>query len=155
VVISSALRAEIEAECARFPLARGAMLFALHRVQAEHGAVTPELAVELSELLEVRPIEVLEVVSFYNMIDASPGGRHRVRVCTNLSCSLAGARSLLRDVEEHLGLECGQTSDDGRINLGREECLGACGGAPMLWIDDAYHECIDLERARELLDGLE
>jgi NADH-quinone oxidoreductase subunit E len=117
--------------------------------------VTPEICADLAELLEVRPIEVLEVVSFYNMIDASPRGRHRVRVCTNLPCSLAGARSLLRDVESHLGLSCGETSEDGRITLGREECLGACAGAPMLWIDDAYHEGVDLEQARELLDALE
>lgn len=154
-MISAALRVDIEAERARFPSARGAMLFALHRVQAEHGAVTSELATELAELLEVRPIEVLEVVSFYNMIDSSPRGRHRVRVCTNLSCSLAGARSLLRELESHLGLASGETSEDGRITLEHEECLGACGGAPMLWIDDAYHEGIDVAGAKQLLDALE
>lgn len=154
-MISAGLRADIRAECERFPNARGAMLFSLHRLQAEHGAVTPELARELAELLDVKPIEILEVVSFYNMIDSSPRGRHRVRVCTNLSCALAGARSLLREIEAHLGAECGATTGDGRVTLGREECLGACAGAPMLWIDDEYHEGIDITRARELLDALE
>jgi NADH:ubiquinone oxidoreductase subunit E len=97
----------------------------------------------------------MEVVSFYNMFHVRPGGRHHVYVCTNLPCSLRGARGLLRSLEAHLGIEAGETTGDGRITLGHEECLGACGYAPMLRVDATYHENLDDARAKEILDALE
>jgi NADH-quinone oxidoreductase subunit E len=84
-----------------------------------------------------------------------PQGRHHVYFCTNLPCSLRGARNLLREVEKHLGIKAGETTPDGRITLGHEECLGACAYAPMCRVDEAYHENLDAEQAKALLDGLE
>jgi len=77
-----------------------------------------------------------------------------VRVCTNLPCSLRGARDLLRALERHLGVEAGETSADGRITLGHEECLGACAWAPMMRVDDVYHEDLDAAQAKQILDAL-
>jgi NADH-quinone oxidoreductase subunit E len=154
MVISAETRARIDAEIARYPRRRGALLAALHLVQGEQGWIAPEAAAALAAIFEVRPIEVMEVVSFYNMFSDRPQGRHQVRVCTNLPCSLRGARDLLRDLERHLGVEAGETTRDGRITLGHEECLGACAWAPMMRVDDRYHESLDAEKAKQILDGL-
>jgi NADH-quinone oxidoreductase subunit E len=155
MVISEELRARIDAEIERFPQKRGAMLGALHAVQAELGCISLDAARELAEIFEVFPVEILEIVSFYNMFHDAPRGRHQVYVCTNLSCALQGANGLLRELESHLGISAGETTADGRIHLGREECLGACASAPMMRIGDAYHEDLDLEGARAVLDALE
>jgi NADH-quinone oxidoreductase subunit E len=95
------------------------------------------------------------VVSFYNMFYDRPQGRHHAYVCTNLSCSLRGGRALLRELEEHLGVGPGQTTEDQRITLGHEECLGACAYAPVMRVDETYHEDLDLEQAKQILDELE
>jgi NADH-quinone oxidoreductase subunit E len=76
-------------------------------------------------------------------------------VCTNLPCSLRGARGLMRKLEAHLEIDAGETTKDGRITLGHEECLGACAYAPMMRIDETYHENLDLEEAKRILDELE
>ncbi|MDD9801584.1 MAG: NADH-quinone oxidoreductase subunit NuoE [Deltaproteobacteria bacterium] len=153
--ISGATRKRIAEEMQKFPQKRGALLEALHLVQEELGCIAPETARELAEIFEMRAVEVMEVVSFYNMFHAAPQGRHHVHVCTNLPCSLRGGRSLLRRLEEHLGIRAGETTPDGRITLGREECLGACAYAPMLRIGDTYHENLGVELAKKLLDSLE
>jgi len=155
MVISRDARARIDAEIAKYPQRRGALLPALHIVHEEHGHVAAESARELAEIFGLRPIEVMEVVSFYNMFYATPQPRHHVYVCTNLPCSLRGARSLLRDLERHLGVDEHGNTGDGRIHLGHEECLGACAYAPMMRIDDRYCEDLDLEQARRILDALE
>jgi NADH-quinone oxidoreductase subunit E len=155
VVISDATRARIEAEIAKYPKPRGALLPALHLVQAEHGYVSLESARELASIFEIPPVDVLEVVSFYNMFHDRPQPRHHVYVCTNLPCSLRGARTLLRWLEAHLGVRVGQATPDGRLLLGHEECLGACGYAPMMRVDGEYHEELDPERAKRILDALE
>ena len=97
----------------------------------------------------------MEVVSFYNMFYATPQARHHVYVCTNLPCSLRGARLLLRQIEGHLGIEAGESTPDGRVHLGHEECLGACAYAPMMRVDATYHEDLDAEKAKRILDDLE
>jgi NADH-quinone oxidoreductase E subunit len=138
-----------------YPQARGALLPALYLVQDEQGYVGPDAAREVAELFEVRPVEVWEVLSFYNMFYTEPQGRHHVYVCTNLSCALRGGRTLLRKIEQHLGVHAGETTSDGRITLGHEECLGSCGTAPVLRVDGEYHEEVDLARAIAIVDALE
>ena len=159
MVITGELRGRIDEEIARFPDKRGALLSALHAVQAEHGCVSPELASGLAPIFDVHPVEVMELVTFYNMFHEVPHGRHEVRVCTNLSCALRGANGLLRGLASHLGLDLhanvGETTSDGRIHLGREECLGACAYAPMMRIGDVFYEDLDLEAAQAVVDALE
>jgi len=123
-------------------------------VQEDHGHVSNECAAELAEIFEIRPVEVMEVVTFYNMFFDSPQAKHHVYVCTNLPCSLRGARSLLHQLESHLGVTAPGETPDGRIFLGHEECLGACGYAPMMRVDGKYHEDLDVEKAKRILDSL-
>jgi NADH-quinone oxidoreductase E subunit len=154
MVISAATRAAIDAEIAKYPRKRGALLPALHLVQKETGWIPVEMARELASIFELHPIEVQEVVTFYNMFYDRPQGRHHVYVCTNLPCSLRGGRELLRGLEAHLGIEAGETTKDGRVTLGHEECLGACAWAPMLRVGETYHENLDLDAAKRIVDGL-
>jgi NADH-quinone oxidoreductase subunit E len=153
------LRARVEDEIAKFPHQRGALLGALHAVQEQHGCVSPELAAELADIFDVFPVEVLELVTFYDTFEAEPRGRHHVRVCTNLSCSLRGAAVLLQQVASHLGVGVGETTPDGSVHLATGECLGACGNAPIMHVDG--RTCEDLagsmgwERAKAALDALE
>ena len=154
MVISADARARIDAEIAKYPRKRGALLPALHIVQAELGHVGAETAREVAAIFEILPAEVMEVVSFYNMFYDAPQPKHHVRVCTNLPCSLRGARVLLHELEEHLRVDESGNTADGRIHIGHEECLGACAYAPMLRIDDTYHEDLDAAKAKALLDAL-
>ena len=153
-MISEATRARIDAEIAKYPKPRGALLPALHLVHGEVGHVSPETARELAEIFSVAPVDVMEVVSFYNMFFDRPQPRHHAYVCTNLPCSLRGARVLLHALEAHLDVDEHGSTADGRIRLGHEECLGACAYAPMMRIDDTYHEDLDAEKAKALVDAL-
>jgi NADH-quinone oxidoreductase subunit E len=148
-------RRKIEELFELYPLRRGALLPAIYLVQEERGYVGEEAARELAEIFGIQPVEVWEVLTFYNMFYTEPQARHHVYVCTNLPCSLRGARGLLRGLEAHLGVGCGEMTPDGRVSLGREECLGSCGTAPVLRVDGAYFENIDLEMARRIVDALE
>ncbi len=155
MVISKATRAKIDAEIAKYPQRRGALLPALHCIQAQSGYLSPDATREAAEIFGLHPVEVMEVVRFYNMLYSEPQGRHHVHVCTNLPCSLRGARILLRQLEVHLGVQAGETTPDGRITLGHEECLGACAYAPMMRVDSTYHEDLEVERAKTIVDALD
>lgn len=154
-MISDETRSAVEELMTRFPEKRGALLPTLHLVQRELGHVAPETALRLAEWFELHPVEVLELLRFYNEFDETPQARHRVGVCTNLSCSLRGARVLLRQLETHLGVRSGEATTDGRIRLREVECLGACANAPMMRVDDRYHEELDADAAKRILDELE
>ena len=149
------VRADIEKLFDRYPEKRGALLPALHLVQQERGFVDLEAAREVASLFDLAPVEVMEVLTFYNMFYTRPQGRHHVYVCTSLPCSLRGSRTLLRELGDHLGVRAGETTSDGRITLGREECLGSCGTAPVLRVDGRYCENLDLAAARSIVDELE
>jgi NADH-quinone oxidoreductase subunit E len=153
--VSAETRAKILEEVKKYPRRRGAMLPTLHLLQGELGWISPDTASAVARFFGIHPIEVMEVVSFYNMFFDQPQGRHQVRVCTNLPCSLRGARTFLAEIEARLGVRSGETTADGRITLGHEECLGACAYAPMMRVDDAYHEDLDLEKALQILEALE
>lgn len=148
-------RRKIEQLFPLYPERRGALLPAIYLLQEETGHVSPEGAKELADLFELKPVQVWEVLSFYNMFYTEPQGRHHVYVCTNLPCSLRGARTILRGIESHLGIHAGETTPDGRVTLGHEECLGSCGTAPLLRVDGEYREGVDLASALRIVDELE
>ena len=148
-------RRKIEELFPRYPERRGALLPAIYLLQEEAGYVSADGAKELAELFELKPVQVWEVLSFYNMFYTEPQGRHHVYVCTNLPCSLRGARAILHGIESHLGIHAGETTPDGRITLGHEECLGSCGTAPLLRVDGEYREGVDLASALRIVDELE
>lgn len=154
-MIRDETRARIDAEIARFPRKRGALIEALRIVQEDLGHVGLDAAAAVAAIFEISIVEVMEVVSFYNMLYDAPHARHHVGVCTNLSCALRGSREMLRQLEAHLAIEVGGATPDGRIHLGHEECLGACAWAPMMRIDDEYHEDLDLESAKRIVDALD
>ena len=154
-MISDATRSAVAELMTHFPAKRGALLPALQLIQRELGHVAPETAAEVAELFDLHPVEVLEVLRFYNLIHDTPQAQHHVAVCTNLSCSLRGARGLLRQLEAHLGISAGTATPDGRIQLAHEQCLGACAYAPMMRVDERYHEDLDAETAKGILDALE
>lgn len=154
-MITASTRAKIDEAIERYPEKRGALLPALHYIQAEYGYVDRENTEEIAHILEIPPIEVMEVISFYDMFYDRPQPRHHVNVCTNLPCSLRGARVLLEELQAYLGVAVGEPTGDGRVVLGHGECLGACGNAPTMRVDDTYCEDLDVDTAKSILDSLE
>jgi NADH-quinone oxidoreductase subunit E len=157
-LLSQQTRAQIDHWVARFPVGkqRSAVISALRAAQEQnHGFLTPELMDAIAEYLQLAPIQVYEVASFYSMFETHPCGRHHVSVCTNISCMLRGGQELESHVEKKLGIRTGQSTPDGRIYLKREEeCLAACTGAPMMMVDHVYHEHLTTEQADQILDAL-
>ena len=159
VELSAHVIAEIERWKARFPddRQRSAVIGALHAVQHEIGGyLTAEHMNAVAEYLDLPSIQVYEVATFYSMFQTKPVGRHNVAICTNVSCMLRGAEDIVRHVEKKLAIKLGESTDDGRIYLKREEeCLAACCGAPMMMVDHVYHENLTVDRVDEILDGLD
>jgi len=98
---------------------------------------------------------VYEVASFYSMYDLQPVGKHKISVCTNISCMLCGSERVVKHLESKLGIRLGQTTPDGRITLKEVECLAACGGAPMFQIGKTYYENLTPQRIDEILGQLD
>jgi len=109
----------------------------------------------VAHYLQLPPIQVYEVASFYSMFQTQPCGRHHVSVCTNISCMLRGGEDVAAYCERKLGIRTGESTPDGRIYLKREEeCLAACTGAPMMMVDHEYHEHLTPEKVDQILDAL-
>jgi NADH-quinone oxidoreductase subunit E len=157
-LLTQETRHEIDHWIARFPPGRqrSAVISALRATQEQnHGFLTTELMDAVAEYLQMPPIQVYEVASFYSMFETHPCGRHHVSVCTNISCMLRGGQELEAYVEKKLGIHTGQSTADGRIFLKREEeCLAACTGAPMMMVDHVYHEHLTNEKVDQILDAL-
>jgi NADH-quinone oxidoreductase subunit E len=157
-LLSEHTRQEIDHWVAKFPpdRKRSAVLAALRFTQEQNeGHLTTELMDAVAEYLELPPIQVYEVASFYSMFETRPCGRHHVSVCTNISCMLRGGQELEAHVERKLGIRTGQSTPDGRIFLKREEeCLAACTGAPMMMVDHVYYEHLTPETVDQILDAL-
>lgn len=158
-VLSHHVREEIDRWRARFPedRQRSAVIGALHAAQHDNdGYLTAELMNGVAEYLDLPPIQVYEVATFYSMFQTRPIGRHNVAICTNVSCMLRGAEEIVEHVEKKLGIKSGDSTADGRIYLKKEEeCLAACCGAPMMMVDHKYVENLTLDKVDEILDGLE
>lgn len=158
-LLSAHARAEIDRWLTRFPPDRkqSAVLAALREVQHENGGyLTTELMDAVADYLDLPPIAVYEVASFYSMFELKPVGRHSISVCTNISCMLRGGDAILAHIEKKLGIKLGESTPDGKFYLKREEeCLAACCGAPMMQVDHVYHEHLTPERVDRVLDSLE
>ncbi len=139
---------------ARYPSPRAAMLPALWLVQRQEGHISAEAMEYVGELLDTPPAEVQAVVSFYTMYDRRPPGAYKLQVCRTLSCAIMGAYDILRHLEERLGVHNGETTQDGQFTLQEVECLGSCGTAPMMQVNDKYYENLTVERVDTLLDTL-
>lgn len=156
--LSAAARAEIDRWVAKYPADRksSAVMAALSVVQEENGGwISREYMDTIAAYLDMPPIAVYEVATFYSMYELEPVGRHKICLCTNISCMLCGSESLQAHLERRLGIRMGETTPDGRFTLKEVECLGACAHAPVAQLGHDYHEKLTPERLDEILDGLE
>jgi NADH-quinone oxidoreductase subunit E len=153
--LSEAARAEIDALRPRYPTAEAVLLPALHIAQREWGGWLPDEAIAaVAAELDLPVATVYGVVTFYDLYHQSPVGLHRIRVCTNLSCQLRGAEELMEVLHQELGVGEGEVTPDGRCSYVHFECLGSCDTAPMMMVDDEYHENLTPNRVRQILKGL-
>jgi NADH-quinone oxidoreductase subunit E len=147
---------QVKREVAKYPPERkaSAVMATLRIAQEEHGWLAVTLMDYVAELLGMRPIQVYEVASFYSMYDLKPVGRHKISVCTNISCMLCGSDAIVKHLEQRLGVKLGQTTADKKFTLKEVECLAACGGAPMFQIGKTYYENLTPEKIDRILEGL-
>jgi NADH-quinone oxidoreductase subunit E len=149
-ILSEAFYKEIQKLRPRYPTNQALLLPALHAAQKENGWVSPEIMDEIAAAIDIHPSVVREVVTFYTMYNLKPVGKYHLQVCTNISCALMGAEELLEHCEKKLGIDAGDTTKDNRFTITEVECLGACGTAPCVQINDDYYENLNKER----LDGV-
>jgi NADH-quinone oxidoreductase subunit E len=158
-LLSAHARAEIDHWLTRYPADRkqSAVLAALREVQHENGGyLTTELMDAVADYLDMPPIAVYEVASFYSMFELKPVGRHCIAVCTNISCMLRGSDTVLSYIERKLGIKLGESTPDGKFYLKKEEeCLAACCGAPMMQVNHVYYENLTPEKVDRILGSLE
>ena len=155
--IVASLMPEFERLRRRFPegFDSSMTLPCLRRIQEVRGWIAEEDIDALAAYLPVPRIQIEEVLSFYTQYRRAPIGRHHLEVCRNVSCSMRGSERLLGHLCRKLGIQEGETTADGRITLQTAECLGSCGTAPVMVVDDVYHEDMSVEKADELLGRLE
>ncbi len=152
------VRAEIDRWVAKYPpeWKQSAVMAALRIVQDDNGGwLTTELMNDVAAYLEMPPIAVYEVATFYSMYELKPVGKHKICVCTNVSCMINKADVIVDHLKEKLGIGFGEVTEDGRFSLKEVECLGACGGAPMMQIGKQYYENLTPEIVDAILGGLE
>jgi NADH-quinone oxidoreductase subunit E len=126
----------------------------LRRIQEDRGYVADEDIDGLCAWLGVPRIQVEEVLSYYTMFRRAPVGRWHVQVCRNVSCSMRGAERLIGHVCKRLGVDVGETTADGRYTVSTVECLGSCGTAPVVMVNETYHEDMSADKVDRLLEGL-
>ncbi|MBI5639874.1 MAG: NADH-quinone oxidoreductase subunit NuoE [Nitrospirae bacterium] len=143
---------EIEAIREQYPTARAALLPAIYVAQREFGWLSPEAYESVSSVLGVPRATVRGVATFYAMYKHRPMGRHLVQLCTNVSCMILGAEKLVDFLKNRYGLEAGGMSSDGRFSLVIMECIGACGTAPAMLVNNDFYENLTEKYIEEILE---
>ncbi len=154
VTFSAEQLAEVRRLQGLYPNPRGALLPVLHMAQETFGYISLEVEEYVAGLFALSPAHVHEVVTFYTLYFQAPKGRHVIAVCHNLSCHLAGAPRLLAHLRDRLGVEVGETTDDGRVTLLAVECLCACEHAPMAQVDERYELGLTPDKLDRILEEL-
>ena len=152
---SEEIKKKIEEIIAHYPQKSAALLPVLHLTQLEFGQISAEEEKAVATLLGIKPIEVREVVTFYSMFLREPVGKYHIQVCSNLSCTILGAETLLDYLKAKLGIEVGESTEDQKFTLTTVECLGACECAPCMMVNFDYHGNLDQAKIDEILDTLE
>jgi NADH-quinone oxidoreductase subunit E len=153
-VLSDQVMAEIRALPPQFPSVRTAVMPALDLAQEELGYLTPEAMSEVATALDLDPGYVEGVATFYTLFHTEPVGKHRMYICTNISCKLRGADELLEHAMKQVGVrDARQVSSDGLFSVEAVECLGACEYAPVMRLDHAYHHDITAEKLDALISS--
>lgn len=156
--LSVANTQDIDKVLAKFPVnqRQSAVISALMIVQKSNkGSLTTALMDLVAEYIGMPKIAVYEVASFYSMFELQPIGRHKISVCTNISCMLRDSDTIVEHLRSKLQIDFNQTTSDRKFTLKSVECLAACGGAPMMQIGDIYHENLTLDKVDQILAGLE
>ena len=138
----------------QYPDKKSATLSLLHLAQAQEGYISGSVIDTIADLVECHPAIVMDCVSFYTMFFTKPQGRHKIQVCQTLSCSVNGADALVDHVTNKFSIKPGETTEDKKFSLFKVECLGSCGTAPVVQINNDYHEGLSKERFDELLENL-
>ena len=156
-LINAASREDIDQWLAKYPADKkeSAVMAALRIVQDQHGGwLTTELMDAVADYLDMDKIHVYEVATFYSMYEHKPVGKHKICVCTNISCMVCGSGEIVEHLQDKLAIKMGGTTEDNRFTLKEVECLGACSGAPMMQIGENYYENLDAEKIDKILDEL-
>jgi len=155
VEFSEQAKREFQEILKRYPNREAAMLPTLHLAKREFGYLSVEVMAYLAKLLEVPPAKVYDVLSFYTLFPAQEVGKYVIQVCSGLPCALRGAEEIVEHLKEKLQIDVGQTTPDKKFTLLKVECLGSCGTAPVVQINDQYHEDLTPEKLDRILDSLE
>jgi len=142
--------AEIERVIPQYPKLRSALMPVLHAVQADLGYLSDEAMEWVAAKLEIEPVNVLEVVTFYPYFRRKPFGKHHIRVCRTLSCALCGSYNILDVFKEEFGAEPGENAMEDLVTFEFAECLASCHNGPAVLVDEVLHEKVDESKAREI-----
>ena len=148
-------RKKVEMELKRYETRESAIIPCLYLAQGENkGWINAEVISELAGLMDLPESRINEVFKFYTMFNQKPVGKFNVQVCTNISCALEGGRELATHICKELNVKYDEVTPDGRFTVSKVECLGSCGTAPMMQVNDRYHENLTHESAMNLLRGM-
>ncbi|MDP6143158.1 MAG: NAD(P)H-dependent oxidoreductase subunit E [Candidatus Marinimicrobia bacterium] len=145
----------VERILSQYPDKKSATLPLLHLAQSQEGYISSSVIDTIADLVDCHPSVVMDCVSFYTMLYTKPQGRHIIQVCQTLSCSLNGADSLVDHIRDKYEIEPGGTTADDRFTLMKVECLGSCGTAPVVQVNNDYHEGLSIEEFDKLLESFE
>lgn len=147
-------RADIEHHLSKYPDRQSAVMPLLYIAQEEYGHVTEEAIAEIGELVGMSPTDVKGIVGFYTMYYDEEKGEYLLQICTDLPCALRGAEQFSEHVCHRLGIEPGQTTEDGLFTVENVMCIGACDRAPVMQVNFHFHENLDEEKADKLIESL-
>ena len=145
---------KIQQVAAQYPVRRSAVMPALRLAQEKYGWLPPDAFREVADALDLTPAYCQAIATFYDMFHLEPVGRHMIEVCTNVSCALLGAQQVLEAFESELGIQAGETSDDGAFTLRTVECAGGCGWGTVVAVDHRYREPVRPEDVSEIVEEL-
>lgn len=154
VAFSEKTKEKFKAILAKYPEKSAALLPTMWLAQKEFSVITPEVEEYVAKLLGVPLVRVHEVLTFYTMYAAKPLGKYHLQLCTNISCTLLGAEDILEHLKDKLQIGAGETTPDKKFTLSTVECLGYCGTAPVLQVNDDFHENLTTKKVDELLTKL-
>ena len=144
----------INKEIAKYPEKQPAVMATLYIAQEQNGYISNEVIKEVAAILDMASEDVLGVVTFYTMYFQKPMGKHHIQVCTNVSCMLRGGYEIWNQVKEKLGVDNMGVTADQRFSLEEVECMGSCGTAPMIAVNEDYYENLTKEKVEELINSL-
>ena len=146
---------KVENILSNYPDKKSATLPLLHLAQSQDGYITSSAINSIADLVDCHPAIVMDCVSFYTMLYTKAQGKYKVQICQTLSCSLNGADALVDHMQNKCGIKAGETTADEKYTLMKVECLGSCGTAPVVQINNDYHEGLSIEKFDALLENLE